>query len=274
MCETLEWLVDGHVHFHACFERDGFLDHAAANFDAARGGGAAQATPGLLLLTECAGVDFFGEARRRAAGGDGAGRWRFEATAEAESVWARAPQGPGVLLVAGRQVVTAEALEVLALGTTAVFPDGRPAAETIDAVRRAGALPVLPWGFGKWWFARGALVESLVRSRPPDEFFLGDNGGRPRLAGRPRLLAAGERRGIRVLPGSDPLPFPRHVSRAGSFGCRLVGEIDPERPAEGLKRALREPSLRPRPYGAAQRLLPFVRNQLAMQLRKREAGAS
>ena len=32
------------------------------------------------------------------------------------------------------------------------FADGRPIPDVLAAVAEAGAIPVIPWGFGKWWF--------------------------------------------------------------------------------------------------------------------------
>ena len=69
-----------------------------------------------------------------------------------------------VLVIAGRQIVSAERIEVLALGTRTQIPDGQPLAATIDAVRADGALAVLPWGFGKWWGARGRMVDAYLET--------------------------------------------------------------------------------------------------------------
>lgn len=53
--------------------------------------------------------------------------------------------------MAGRQIVTAEKLEVLALGTDLDIDDGRPIREVLSLVTENGGLPVIPWGAGKWW---------------------------------------------------------------------------------------------------------------------------
>lgn len=265
---TTEWLVDAHVHFHACFDRTSFLGHAAANFgEARRRTGRATGSLGILMLTESAGARFFRQLRDRV--GDGSTEsWSVHRTAEAESLEIRRSGEPCLLAVAGRQLATAESLEVLALGCDAEFAEGQPIVKTLDAVRLRGGLPVVPWGFGKWWFGRRKVVLDLLLGQDPAEFCVGDNGGRLRLARRPALFRAAEERGFRVLPGSDPLPFPRHAARAASYGFALEAELDPARPAASVKAALRDPQTRLRPYGSAESLLPFVRNQVAMQLRK------
>ena len=96
-------------------------------------------------------------------------------------------------------------------------------------------------------------------------FFLGDNGGRPRVASAPRLFRLAEERGIAVLPGSDPLPFPGQVRKVGGYGFVLTGDVVPERPAAGLKRILAGLTQSPPSFGRRESLPGFVRSQLGMQ---------
>ena len=258
-------LVDGHVHVHPCFDPEAFLDGAAANFRRAERSLGLERTTGMLLLTESAGDDFFG----LFADQDGliGGAWEFRRVEEASlAVLERGEHR--FFVVSGRQVVTAEGLEVLALACAGEFPDGRPITATLDAVRDRGALAAVPWGFGKWWGRRGKLLAGLLERQDPAVFFLGDNGGRLRAGGRPALFGRAEELGIRILPGSDPLPFPDHAGRAGSYGFAIEAPLDAGRPAESLVRALRHRETRPTAYGRRQSLLPFVRNQFAMQWRK------
>ena len=167
-------------------------------------------------------------------------------------------------------MVAREGLEVLLLGTKSPVPDGQPIRDVLAQGARLGALRVIPWGAGKWWFGRGRLLRELMTAaRPGDGFFLGDGGGRPFFWSTPSHFREAERRGIPVLPGTDPLPFPRQTGRAGSYGFRLEGALDLSSPGEGIKAALREPVPRLTPFGRLERLAPFVRNQIAMQRRKR-----
>jgi len=265
-------LVDAHVHLHAGVDARTFLDAAARNFErAAAALGVAGPPLGVLLFTESAGDD--AHARLR-AGAASAGPFELDPRPEPESILVRGDGQPRLLLVAGRQVVTREALEVLALATTARFPDGLPIRDTLDAVRAAGALAVVPWGFGKWWFGRGRLVARLVDEADPAEFFLGDNGGRPHLAPAPAAFGRAARRGVRVLPGTDPLPLAGHADRAGSYGFRLDAALDPDRPARDLRACLADPRASLAVYGRGEGLLSFVRNQAGMQWRKRTRRAA
>lgn len=277
-------LVDAHVHVHAGFDPDRFLDCALENLRrGAREAGIAGPSSGCLLLSESAGDHWF-----RQAGGEGrAGSWRLEPTAEPESLRAvregregrEGMDGAELVLIAGRQVRTREGLEVLALATAADFTDGLPLAETLDHVRAGGALPVLPWGFGKWWLSRGSLIAKSMADGGAGrgELYLGDNAGRPALAGRPPLFREAERRGIPVLPGSDPLPLAGHVTRAGSYGFLLAGALDEARPARSLSillRRLRSAGVQPRAFGRPSGLFQFFRDQTALRLRRRGGPSS
>lgn len=257
-------LVDAHVHFHPCYEPQTFLEGALRNF---RRGAAelvlAQPWTGYLLLTESAGAHWF---RRWRDGLNASGGWRFEPTPEEESLLA--VNGTlRLILIAGRQIVVRERLEVLALGKDLELPDGLPLADTLEWVRESGALPVLPWGFGKWWGRRGAVVAETLEQ--DGELFLGDNAGRhgpiPALFRRARKL------GIRLLPGSDPLPFSRHAGLAGSYGFVLPHAVDEDRPAETLLRRIRE-SGQPRAFGRRAGLPRFLRDQVGMQLHNSEVA--
>ena len=164
-------LIDAHVHLHDCFQLDSFFEQAHRNFEqAAREHGWGPAL-GVLMLTESAGVDWFGRLAGMAAGSPaGAGTrstsWMIEATPDRSALVARSG-GRRLLLVAGRQVVAREGLEVLLLGTRSSVPDGRPIREVLAEGARLGALRVIPWGAGKWLFGRGRLLNELIAAARP-----------------------------------------------------------------------------------------------------------
>jgi hypothetical protein len=268
-------LVDAHVHLHREHRLATLLDAAVANFDEARRTLEPAPSPAswgyALLLTEILGPCVFDALANGSdeAATSGAGGWRFERTGEALSLIARAADRRPLILVRGRQIVTRESIEVLALLCSENVPDGLPLDETLARVRAGGALPVLPWGFGKWWRERGRAVERRLREDDPGALFLGDNGGRPRIGPEPAMFRLARRLGYRVLPGSDPLPLPGHERRPGSYGLRLAARIDPDAPASSIRRALLEAPPRPASFGRRRPLLAFARDQLAMQRRKR-----
>jgi hypothetical protein len=264
-------LVDAHVHLHRCFAPERFLNAAADNVAAAaRSMGLPASTPAMLLFTHTAGDDVFGGLRPGPVG-----RWSLSATQEPISMSARHTQAPPLTLVAGRQIVAAEGLEVLALGAAGPFADHEPVETTIEMVRKLDGIPVLPWGFGKWWRRRGAIVQHLIadRARFP-LLFLGDSAGRPGIAPRPQLFAQGERQHRAVLPGTDPLPLPGEEEKVGRLGFRVERGIDTEKPFAGLKHWLTHCEISPPAFGVYERSGVFLRRQIAMQLRKRQRAAS
>jgi hypothetical protein len=263
-------LIDAHVHFHACFQRDAFLDAALDNF--ARGAeelGISGPFTGCLMLAETAQEGYFLRWQRRE---DGArfGAWDFEPTSDPAALIAcRRADGERLLVIAGRQIRTRERMEVLALATLEEFPDGLSFNDALARARWSGALPVIPWGFGKWWSYRGALIEKVVcRAERPD-LCLGDNAGRPQIGGWPRLFREAESRGIPVLSGSDPLPLPEQGDRAGSYGFLLTEGFDEQQPARSLRQTLRSLSVPPPVYGRCRDLAGFCQDQIALRLRRR-----
>jgi hypothetical protein len=257
-------LVDGHVHFHRCFHEPAFFDRAWLNFQAgAAAAGISNVAAGCLLLTERARESYFERLRRHDRIKCSA--WALRPTAEAISLLACRPGGERMLVIAGRQVVTREGLEVLALGTSASFRDGLDLASTVAAVRAADALLVLPWGFGKWSGRRGQLLERFLQADQARPIFLGDNGGRSAALGTPPQLKWAAEHGLIVLPGSDPLPLRGEVNRVGGHGFVLEGEIASERPAAGLKQQISSLERQPPTFGDLKPFWRFCAHQLAMQ---------
>jgi hypothetical protein len=262
-------LVDAHVHIYDCFDLDALFNAAARNFArAARGLGLGHAPrEGMLLLTETVHDHAFdalarGELRPKL--------WKVARTAEPAVLQVSLDGQPPLWLVAGRQIATREDLEVLALGTTERFPDGEPISVSLAASEKTAAMTALPWGFGKWWGQRGQIIQAIMTARRDRPLYSGDNGGR--LAGslRPRLLRLGKRVGLKVLPGTDPLPFPGQESRVGGFGMLLPEWESAGRPLERLVARLAQLPDSPQKFGKLTGLPTFIKLQIAMQLRKRK----
>jgi hypothetical protein len=154
------------------------------------------------------------------------------------------------------------------------WQDGLPASEVINGVAGADTVAVLPWGFGKWLGKRGNVLRSLLEKHCGRYLFLGDNSGRPGFFREPHEFEIGNRLGIKVLPGSDPLPFASESHRAGSFGCHIVGAVNNRKPWRDLCRQLIRPDLSVRRFGCLESPLRFLRNQLAMQYMIRTGGES
>ena len=276
-------LLDAHVHYHDIFDVSAFLSSAAQNFSHAtqRFGDVSACVlavcatdenePPLSLLAD------------RVLGTD----WSVTASDPRVLVVSRAPEGnPAanasrcnqLVLIAGRQVVTRERLELLAIGTASSLRHGLPLQETMQQVEELNGVSVLPWGFGKWLFERGSVVRSLVSSAASSsssgtqrsQVLLGDNGCRWQSL-RPRLLKFAEAASFSVIAGSDPLPLASHVSRAGSFGSVLDVNIDAtgQNVADSICQTLRELRTSPPTFGRCRSAFSLLRDQVTLRLAKR-----
>lgn len=229
--------ADTHTHLYPCYDIATALDAAFANLTRAvpetapRGG-----TECVLCLTERCDCRLF----RELAGSSGAaaGAWSFERRGE-HALGAKRKDGAKMSILAGRQIVTAERLEILALGRDLEVPDGGAAAEILREVQGAGAVAVIPWSPGKWFSARGRIVERLLDSQRPGDLLLGDTALRPGGYGEPRIMRQARGRGFGVASGSDPLPFAGEEPRLGSYGSLFEAPWHAEDPAGSMLEILR-----------------------------------
>jgi len=268
-------LIDAHVHIHDCYDPVKFFEHAYDNLKASAvsASGSTEFT-GVLMLAESAGEDNFnrfGQAADLTNSQKKLGRygtWFFTKTDEDNSIIVSDGERK-LILIAGHQISAAEDLEVLMLGTTEKIQDGLSIFDLLDKARDLDALRVIPWGAGKWLFSRGELLKRIIDSMEANDFFLGDEGGRPIFWPTPRHFNYAARKGIRNLPGTDPLPFPWEVNRAGTFGCLLQAPVDWAMPAVSILNAIRNPDTTFNCFGKLETPFRFFHNQFKMQKRKR-----
>ncbi len=167
-------------------------------------------------------------------------------------------------IYAGRQIVCLEKLEVLALlvDRSDVIPSGLPLSRTIEKVHAAGGLPILAWGVGKWFGGRGRTVRRWVSEALPGSLALGDTALRPIGWPEPAPMRAARRRGIPVLPGSDPLSRSGDECMAGSYASLIPLESDSPPDAAGLMDLIASPDTGIRPIGRRNTLPRFILRQL------------
>jgi hypothetical protein len=263
--ETLVF-VDGHVHIYACYDVEQVFDGAWQHFrSVASRYGAADDFQGVLVFTESAGDQVF-TGLARTTGGT-VGRWQVAGTAEASSLRLQRDDGARLLVLAGRQLVSSEKLELSAYFVTEPLADGAPLAALLEQVDLRGGVSVLPWGVGKWFGKRGqAVKQRLGHSEVP--LMVSDNGGRPWFWPMPRLFRTARQQGIAVLAGSDPLPLVSEQQQAGSVGFVLRGALRLEVPSQDLKQRLLSLDDTPRHYGKREGAWDFLRHQFYMQFRR------
>lgn len=255
------------MHLHPEFGIGDFFSSAHANFEAAAREAGIPKWQGAILFTESGGVERFTELQVSGSETHSRGSWTFEPTDEQGSLVARNATGAELLLIAGRQIRVEGRLEVLAVCTAKSFPDGGRLEEVARNVRAAGAVPILPWGFGKWWSKRGEIVESALRRAHPGDFLLGDSGQRPRSLPQPKLFHLARERGIPILNGTDPLDYPAQARRVGTYGSFLdLGGESGGRPSEMLRDTLLALSATPPSVGRRVSLGGFVSAQIRIRI--------
>lgn len=269
-------LFDVHVHVYDCFSLQNFFDSAVKNFkNETRKIGIDADFQAIIVLTDWLKENWFQyfiesiENNKMAYQKD-IENWSFHRTKENISLVARRTDGESIFIVAGKKIITSENLEVLALATQMAFDVGIPLVTILDQIKKYDAIPVIPWAVGKWIGKRGRVIKDALDKTTEPDYFLCDNGNRPYFWPRPTFFDYAEKKGIRVLAGSDALHFASEACRVGSFANLTHGTIDPDYPAMELKKMIRNPNTRIRTYGKLEKPVRFFRNQLAMQLLKRK----
>ena len=256
--------IDGHVHVHPSTDVDALLDAARTNLSKVAASQGAASWRGVLMLAEMRGTHWFESVV--AAGADSQ-RWSVRAVPEDQLTLSARCAGGELSLVAGRQVVTREGIEVLTLATRAVLEDRMTLDDTLEAAHAAQAVVVLPWGAGKWLGARGRLVANALKAPSRGRIFAGDNGGRPQFWPTPDVFVAATGLGRAVLPGTDPLPLPGEELRVGTFGFWLEG-TPPLAVGQWLRDRLATAGVSEvHAFGRLQGTLRFMRNQTALRMR-------
>jgi hypothetical protein len=259
----MELLADTHVHVHDCFDPDRVLDAAALNFDRAAPDQAPAHRLDILCLTDVCGQQtdlFLCETLRQSKS------WRFSFPSDQSSVCAERRDGRRLHLLPGRQIISKENLELLALNCRHDVADriwALPA--LIDEVWKCGGVPVVPWGFGKWTGRRGEVVRQLMETR--NDFLLADNGNRLQGTPLPVLLEEGRRKGFAILAGSDPLPLKSQERRTATYGVRATLGPPETNPAQAFRQLVAAKTWTI--YGQLTSPAAFLFCQVRMQIIKR-----
>jgi hypothetical protein len=234
----MSMIADTHVHLYPCYDPALAARTLIANLGRLNGRAVKAA-----FLAERAGSHAFRQLKEGTLSLAGAG-FAAEPSGEPGALAVTGQGEPLLWLFAGRQIVAAERIEVLALTADLEIPDGLPARQAIEAVLAGGGLPVLSWAPGKWFLARGRLVEDLMRRFGARSLLLGDTSLRPALWPEPGLMRLGARQGMGIVAGSDPLPFAGEERYMGTFATLLEADFEPRRPVTAARAALMSPGVR------------------------------
>ncbi|MBN1560652.1 hypothetical protein JW998_10410 [candidate division KSB1 bacterium] len=257
-------LIDAHVHIYPNFDLDRAIRSGLENFHSAETNGD---TVKVWLLTERSDCHFFRDALTFKLD-----NYHFVETGDDPVLRVKSnAHDPLLYIVAGRQLISSDDLEICALATR--FQSDDRALDTVDlihAVLDAGGVAAINWAPGKWFGARGRVVRQLFENFSPQELFISDTTMRPTVWRTPKLMAAAMRQGFRVLCGSDPLPFEGEEDLIASYTFGLAGEFDHDQPAQSLKSLLRHPSTTFTVHGHRSGPFTFLQRQTRIMSEKRK----
>lgn len=258
-------IVDGHSHLYREATVPQALNAAESNFSAALRRAGRTAGYGMLMLADPSDLPGF---EWVCAGCQGENGWRAVSRPDASVIHLEKPGALSLAVLAGRQIITAENLELLVFPRPAPAGERLPLADLLEAVTDAGHLAILPWGVGKWVGHRGGVIRRILGSTRRKALAVGDNGGRPRIWARVGLLEHADTLGYPDIAGSDPLPIAGDTQRIGSYGVMTRASVDPDCDTAFFLRLLQESQwLR---YGRRPGLPRFAQAQARLRWGKAE----
>ena len=271
MMKKTRLMVDGHVHIYDCFHLEKFFKIAVTWLEHFYNTLYANGSPyvNILLLTEGKTNDFFSQLKKNRGFPNDSGYQVLE-TEEDESIILAKDNQPQCYILKGRQIVTEENLEVLAVASTQFLEDGLPIETVLETLLENRTLSVLAWGVGKWFFKRGKIIEGIIDRNMSPYLMVGDNSGRPTFWSTPGLFKRARAFDIPLLSGSDPLPFKKEIYKVGSYGFSVEGDFNPEEPASSLRDILASPGIYELidRFGHRDNIISFFRRQSKIYIKK------
>jgi hypothetical protein len=128
------------------------------------------------------------------------------------------PSGDRLFLIAGRQIVSRDRIEILGLMLEKEIENGLASEDIMDQILREGGIPVLSWAPGKWLFKRGKKIRSLLERYTREQIALGDTTLRPGVLEPPGIMSFAMGKGYSILAGTDSLPFSGEEEWIGKYG--------------------------------------------------------
>lgn len=260
-------LIDSHVHFYKCFNIDILLYAAFKNFQKqALIKGCPDSFQGVLFLLDTPESIKFNELFLfvdKQSKGKKIKDWQFFNTSEKNSLIARSSGGKKLFIIAAQQITTKERIELLAIGTESHFPNGLAMEQLITDILKNDAIPIIPWGFGKWLGKRKKYINRINEGRTP--IFFGDISGRPVTKCLPLNDFFNKLSRKPFLNGSDPLPFPGQEKKVGRFGFSISNSLDISKPWGKLKKILNSHE-KIENYGKRDNVFQIFVNQLLLRM--------
>lgn len=270
MVDTTTLLIDGHVHVYQHYDLNRVLEGGAENLRraAAKGGIIHEddkAIP-ILLLSERHDCNFFKQAMESSLQKPVDG-FTFHRTAERESLLVKKNDQLYMFIIAGRQIVTSEGLEIISVMTTLYIKDrSKSTQDVVRKVSDSGGYPVINWAPGKWFFKRGEVVNNLIDSLDPTTLLIGDTTLRTTLWPLPSLMKKAKQNGFKIIAGSDPLPFKDEEKNIGTYGFVVKAKFDESRPCQSIRAIMRDEKTVPLLIGSRNNLIKFFKRQVKIMV--------
>jgi len=262
-------LVDSHVHIYSCYSVKRFFDFAIKNFIIESKKLNSKKFVGVLFLTETKNDNYFRKLRENQFDNELDNvNLKLIKSEENNSLVYRYNDDTYLIIISGKQIITSEKLEVLALGTTKDLDYGESLRKSVEKINSVGALPVIPWGVAKWIGKRERIIKNFLETNIELKYFLGDNSGRPVFWSTPKLFKIARAKGVMTLRGSDPLPLSSQEEKVGRFGFYFNANLDLNCPAKDVNGYLLNSDSAPNDFGKLEVPLNFLKNQFSMQFRK------
>lgn len=230
-------VIDAHVHIYPCYDLRFAMASLLKNLSYI--GGNAQKAAFLAERHDCHYFSSFKKNSERLWNGI-----RIRRTGEENGLTISVDGVDQLYLFAGRQIVTAERIEILALTINSDISDGLKADNVVEHILDKRGIPVISWAPGKWLFKRKRVVKNLIDKFSPGEIIIGDTTLRPFLWKEPFLMRSAKKRGFGLVAGSDPLPFAGEEKYMGSYGSVIEGCISKSEPVSSVRTLLRAPDTR------------------------------
>lgn len=257
----MQYHIDTHVHVYHCYD-PGTLLHEA-NLNSNRSGPGANL---ILCLTESRGFNFFQNLKDQLKTDNSIAGWSLSEIAKQPAILLRSDD-QNIIIVAGRQVITRQGLEVHALFSEQTYDDGQDIQFIIDQINESASIAVLPWGVGKWLGNRGAIIEKLLNDNEPGNLAIADISARPALWPQPDQFRIARKSGFNCLYGTDPLPIDYEQSRIASAGMVMELPSDITAAVAELKERLLKQTEN-HFYGTRVSVLRFIKDQLMLRLNR------
>ena len=209
-------IVDFHGHLYPRYDLDNLfrslIAHSRRRFPESDG------IP-VFCLAERAGQQWFAETRTQGVHRLDCG-WIAEPCEDGLSIRLE-KDGRILFIVAGRQIISAERLEVLSLALDLSMDDGSPTEHVIERILESEGVPILPWSPGKWMGHRGEIVQQMLDRFGPKKIAVGDTIMRPTFYSGGWVFRESRKAGFIHLPGSDPLPISGEEKQVGRYSALI-----------------------------------------------------